>query len=103
MASTDPTTCTVVTGADGTRCGAPAVAIFTGRNGEEFAECADHAPATSQPPAQLAVGDAVTVHVHGVDKAGTIAHLTPTRARVTVPTYGGRDSRVVTVARADLA
>ena len=54
MTTTTPTTCTVVTGATGARCGAPAVATFTGRGGVVFAECVAHttgAPAAAVPVA----------------------------------------------------
>lgn len=38
-----PVTCTVVVGAPMVRCGQPAVVTFTGRNGETFGECSEHA------------------------------------------------------------
>jgi hypothetical protein len=45
--SDSPITCTVGPSAvTGERCGKPAVTTFVGRNGEIFAECADHAPAS---------------------------------------------------------
>ena len=41
--STSIPTCTIVTGADGTRCGAPAIVSFTTSRGETLHECEAHA------------------------------------------------------------
>ena len=55
----NPTTCTVITNAQGGRCGAPAVTTFVTRRGDTFAECVNHAVA---PPTQEHAPVAVAAH-----------------------------------------
>lgn len=89
-APTAPATCTVVTGAEMHRCGAPAVLTFTGRDGELFAECEGHAlPLPAAAPAPVAPGARVRVRHAGVEKIGTVLTVARTRARVEVPVYTG--------------
>jgi len=74
-----PTTCTVIVGASGERCGLPAVTTFTSRRtGETFAECAAHAPA-AHPAAPVEARTALSL---GIRTATTHAYVLVARGRV---------------------
>lgn len=79
--------CTVVTGAAGERCGATAVVTFTGRNGDAFAECAEHdvSGIVAKARRAFAVGTTVRVFHAGIAKIGTVVAAGPVRVKVEVP------------------
>jgi hypothetical protein len=95
------TTCTVRTATRGA-CGGPAVTTFTGRGGETFAECAEHAVTVPTPTPEVATGARVEVRHAGLTKVGHVTRLTPTLAFVEVTTRGGRGRSIVRVPRAGL-
>jgi hypothetical protein len=82
---------------DGGRCGRPAVTTFTGRNGETFAECADHDMSRIVTGHGFAPGDRVAVTHAGIDKVGRVVKIGRTRVTVEVPTYGGRYTATLTI------
>lgn len=90
-------TCTIIVGADGTMCGAPAVISFTSRrSGETFHECADHAAGTIPAAADVTVGARVAVRHAGIDKVGTVITVARRRCTVRVPSRDA--SKIITVA-----
>lgn len=106
MSTTDLSThtCTVGPRADtGERCGKPAVCSFVGRNGVTYYECADHAfPMTTAASSDdLRSGDKVVIRHAGVDKIGTVLDARKSLCDVMVPTYGGKDFRIVRNVRID--
>lgn len=55
VSNTYMTTCSIVTGPTGERCGAPAIFTFTSRSGDVLGECVDHHIPSSVPAAKPAV------------------------------------------------
>lgn len=93
-----PTAATCTVGPDavtGERCGAPAVVTFTGRGGETFAECAEHASSFHIHKTAIEPGARVAVRHCGIEKVGTVVAVTATRVRVAVPTPTGKRAEVV--------
>lgn len=86
--TTPATICTVVIGAPMIRCGAPAVATFTGATGTVYAECADHAAPAIVAPV-ITIGARVRVRHVGVVKTGVVEKIGPARITVRVPVYVG--------------
>lgn len=86
-----PITCTVGPDATtGKRCGKPAVVTFTGSNGEEFAECAEHCMAH--------VGrtrGTVVVRRNGIDYVGRVVRETRGGRIFAEITYKNGVTRVV--------
>lgn len=89
-------TCTVVTGADGSRCGKSAVTTFVGMSGDTYAECADHAVAVRKTSG-FAVGDHVTVWRYGKDYDAVVSHIGARGAVYATFTYGNGAERTVRV------
>jgi hypothetical protein len=81
-----PTTCTVGPNAvTGERCGKPAVATFTGRDGTVYAECAEHYVPTTPRGLGIEVGNHIRVRHAGIIKVGTVVKVTATKVHVEVP------------------
>jgi hypothetical protein len=98
-------TCTVGPNAvTGERCGKPAVSSFVGRDDNVYYECAEHDTSKLFAPDRnsLKPGDSVMVSHSGVDKHGTVVSVGRTNVRVEVPTYGGSQSKVITVPISDV-
>lgn len=93
------TTCTVVVGAAGTRCGKPAVHTFTGRDGTAYHECADHTTdhVAVVPGHGCAVGDVVTVRRYGREYRATVTRVGARGAVYATFTYGKGTTRTVRV------
>lgn len=71
--------CTVVVGADGRRCGSPAVASFTATDGETiYHECAEHC--VELRGSGRRVGDLVTVHAYGREYVGQVVSVSASGA-----------------------
>lgn len=93
---TQNATCTVVTNGNGGRCGNPAVTTFKARNGETFAECAEHTPTAyaARAEAPFAVGSSVKVRHIGIVKVGTVVKVGRTRVTVRVPLSNGNEKEI---------
>jgi hypothetical protein len=96
---TEATTCTVRSAVTG-ECGKPAVFTFTGINGEQFGECADHH--RPQDFARIAVegkslGDRVEIYRHGKVYLGTVVEIGPRGAVYADVVYGNGAHRRVRV------
>ncbi len=92
-------TCTIGPSAvTGERCGKPAVYSWTGDDGFEYAECADHyAGPVGAKVAATRVGDKVEVHRYGKTYIATVVYVGP-KGRVKAEfTYGNGTRRVVTI------
>ncbi len=103
--STSPNTCTVGPSAvTGERCGKPAVTTFVGRNGEVFAECAEHAPAnlaTSGPveAAPLPHPPTNTTHAFVLVRDGKIVGYAASRGHAVVRRAARLGAEIVKVVR----
>lgn len=87
--------CTVVTGSAGERCGAPAVASFTGRDGERFFECEAHVVVVPERAPEIAVGSYVEVEHVGRTKVGFVREVKRSTALVEVGLAGGLGVKVI--------
>lgn len=95
------TTCTHGPSAvTGQRCGQPAVATFTGSDGQAYAECAEHAVVSTVCRAAHSgrqVGDAAIIRRHGQDYVGQVVRVTRSGKVYARVTYANGASRVVEV------
>jgi hypothetical protein len=103
--SDSPITCTVGPSAvTGERCGKPAVTTFTGRNGEIFAECADHAPASLATSGMVEAAPAPhpptkTTHAYVLVRDGKIVGYGASRGPAVVRRAARLGAQIVKVVR----
>jgi len=88
--------CTVVIAPEGETCGKPAVATFTGRNGEPFAECRDHEVRVPEKHRfDYCAGDPVTITYNGQPgRPGQIVSVGTVNCTVQIELRDGRTKNV---------
>jgi hypothetical protein len=93
------TSCTVTVGADGRKCGAPAVHTFRALDGGQLAECAEHSTVVHSryTGSGYEVGDVVPVWRYGREYLATVTKVGKRGAVYATFTYDNGAERTVRV------